>query len=126
MRVNMPGVVAEVTFELSRYEKALRENDVRSLNAFYWKDPLVARYTMAGSQYGHEEIVRARLARPAFELERTIVRTQVTTFGRNFAAVHIEFKRRKSGRIGRQTQAWVRFRGRWRIVSGHVSYPSDV
>lgn len=126
MRVNMPGVVEEVSFELARYEKALRENDVRTLNAFYWKNPLVARYTMSASQYGHAQIVASRLARPAFELERTIVNTLVTTFGRNFATVHIEFKRRKSGRIGRQSQAWVRFRGRWRIVSGHVSYPSDV
>lgn len=126
MRVNMPGVVEEISFELARYEKALRENDVRTLNSFYWKAPLVTRYSMTANQYGHDEIAAARLARPAFELERTIVKTLVTTFGRNFATVHIEFKRRKSGRTGRQSQAWVRFRGRWRIVSGHVSYPADV
>jgi hypothetical protein len=126
MRVNMPGVLEEVSFELARYEKALRENDVKTLNAFYWKDKLVARYSMSGSQYGHEQISAVRLAKPAFELERIVDRTLVTTFGRNFATVHIEFRRRKSGRTGRQSQTWVRLRGRWRIVSGHVSYPTEV
>lgn len=122
----MPGVLEEVAFELARYEKALRENDVKTLNSFYWKDPLVTRYSMSASQYGHAQISAARLAKPAFELERIVDRTLVTTFGRNFATVHIEFRRRKSGRTGRQSQTWVRLQRRWRIVSGHVSYPTEV
>ena len=122
----MPGVVEEIAFEVDRYEKALRENDVKTLNLFYWKDGQVTRFSMSANQYGHHAIAAARLARPAYELERTIVKKQITTFGRKFATVHIEFKRLKSGRIGRQSQTWVRFRNRWRIVSGHVSYPTDV
>ena len=53
---------------------------------------------------------------------RTLSRTVITTFGRDFAMASTLFYRgTASGKVGRQTQTWVRFDDGWRIVAGHVS-----
>jgi hypothetical protein len=46
----------------------------------------------------------------------------ITTFGRDVATAHTEFRRDESGRGGRQSQTWVRTPEGWRVVSAHVSY----
>jgi hypothetical protein len=44
----------------------------------------------------------------------------VTSYGQDYATTNIEFTRQ--GRLGRQSQAWVRMPEGWRIVAAHVSY----
>ena len=44
MEIDLPEVVAEVTAEFERYEKALVSNDVATLDAIFRKDPRTIRY----------------------------------------------------------------------------------
>jgi len=43
----------------------------------------------------------------------------ITTHGRDFATASTTFSR--GGRIGRQSQTWVRRPEGWRVVAAHVS-----
>ena len=52
---------------------------------------------------------------------RTRLRTEITTFGADFAVAHVEFRRDDSGKIGRQSQTWIRTEDGWKIASAHVS-----
>ena len=55
-------------------------------------------------------------------LGRKLSRTVITTFGREFAVASTLYERPSApGRIGRQTQTWVKFPEGWRVVVGHVS-----
>jgi hypothetical protein len=46
----------------------------------------------------------------------------ITTYGRDFAMACTMFHRATApGKVGRQTQTWVRFDDGWHIVAGHVS-----
>ena len=54
-------------------------------------------------------------------LERTLINTVITTYGRNFATANTEFQRQGSNRTGRQSQTWMLTENGWRIVSAHVS-----
>jgi hypothetical protein len=118
--INLPEVVAEVTAAFARYEQALMENDVASLNAFFWDSPHTLRYGVAENLYGYEAIrtFRSATSRPP---ARTTKNTFITTFGRDFATANTEFYRENSTRRGRQSQTWIRRPEGWRIVSAHVS-----
>ena len=122
MDLNIPEVVAEVTAAFTRYEVALVANDVPALDSFFWNDPRVIRYSLFDNGYGFEAIMKARRARPNVDLRRQLMRTVVTTFGRDFATANTEFKREESGREGRQSQTWVRTAEGWKVVSAHVSW----
>jgi hypothetical protein len=60
-----------------------------------------------------------RLARPSAGLARTVLRTEITTFGTDWAVAHREYTRQ--GQPGRQSQTWVRTPDGWKVVSAHVS-----
>lgn len=122
MDLNIPEVVAEVTAAFNRYEAALITNDVPVLDSLFWNDPRVIRYSLSDNGYGFEAIMKARRARNNVDLRRRLMRTVVTTFGRDFATVNTEFKREDSGREGRQSQTWVRTAEGWKVVSAHVSW----
>ena len=122
MDLNIPEVVAEVSAAFNRYEAALTTNDVPALDSFFWNDPRVIRYSLFDNGYGFEAIMKARRARNNVDLRRRLMRTVVTTFGRDFATVNTEFKREDSGREGRQSQTWVRTPEGWKVVSAHVSW----
>jgi hypothetical protein len=124
MDINIPGVVAEVHAIFERYEKALVGNDVASLNALFWKDARVLRYGIAESLYGHDAIANFRAGRPTIDLDRDLFNTVITTFGRDFATANTEYRRKATGKLGRQSQTWVRFAEGWRIVAAHVSFPA--
>lgn len=124
MHINLPEVVAEVSAEFARYERALAANDVEALDEFFWRDPRVLRYSIAATQHGHAEIAASRRSRGTGDIARTLFATVITTFGRDFATADTEFRRAESGRVGRQSQTWVRFAHGWRIVAAHVSYPA--
>lgn len=122
MDLNLPEVVAEVGAAFNRYEAALTTNDVPALDSFFWNDPRVIRFSLSDNGYGFEAIMKARRARNNVDLRRRLMRTVVTTFGRDFATVNTEFKREDSGREGRQSQTWVRTAEGWKVVSAHVSW----
>jgi hypothetical protein len=120
--INIPEVVAEVEAAFATYEKALVGNDVPVLEALFRDDPLTIRYGVAENLYGMDEIRAFRRARSPVGVARTIERTVITTYGREFATANTLFRREAAtGRIGRQSQTWVRFPEGWRVVSAHVS-----
>ena len=122
MDIDLPDVVAEVTEAFARYEAALVANDVEVLDALFRDDPRTIRYGAAENLYGYAEIKAFRAARSPAGLARTLEKTVITTFGRDFAVASTLFRRATApGRIGRQTQTWVRFPEGWRVVAGHVS-----
>ena len=122
MEVNIPSVVAEVSDEFARYEKALVTNDVQALDHFFLDRPEVIRYGGGENLYGYAEIQ----ARPADGLERDLERLVITTYGEDFAIASTMFRRPgMNGKVGRQMQTWVRMPQGWRIVAAHVSVIAD-
>jgi hypothetical protein len=117
--INIPEVVAEVTAVFARYEQAVVGNDVAVLDELFWRSPHTIRYGATELLYGYEEIAKFRAARSPAGLARTVQRTVITTFGRDFATASIHFER--GGRIGRQMQTWARMPEGWRVVAAHVS-----
>jgi hypothetical protein len=114
--------VAEVTAVFERYERALVTNDVKVVDELFHDDPRTIRYGAAEILYGFKEIAAFRAARPSAGLARTLSRTVITTYGRDFAVASTLYDRPSfPGKIGRQQQTWVRFPQGWRVVAAHVS-----
>lgn len=122
LEINIPDVVAEVTQAFNRYEAALGANDIPVLEQSFWDDPRVLRYALHDNGYGPAAIAQSRRTRGTVDLRRTLMRTVITTFGRDFATANTEFRREQSGREGRQSQTWVRTDKGWKVVSAHVSW----
>ena len=122
MDINIPEVVAEVTEQFMRYEQALITNDVEVLDELFWDSPHTLRYGVTENLHGYDEIKAFRAGRPAAGLNRRLLRTVITTYGRDFATANTTFQREGSETTGRQSQTWMRVPGRgWRVVSAHVS-----
>ncbi len=122
MDVDLPEVVAEVQAAFERYEKALMTNDVAVLDSTFREDRRTIRYGGAEILYGHEEIAAFRAARSPVGLARTISKTVISTYGRDFAVASTLFHRvTLPGKVGRQMQTWLRFDEGWRVVAAHVS-----
>lgn len=119
--INLPEVVAEVTAAFMRYEAALTSNDVAVLDELFWNNPNTLRYGVGENLVGYEAIREFRLARPAKGLERDLINTVITTYGRDYATANTEFTRKGETRIGRQSHTWLRLPQGWRIVAAHVS-----
>lgn len=121
MEINLPEVVAEVTAVCQRYEQALVTNDVAVLDALFWDSPHTLRYGVGENLYGYAAIAAFRAARSAQGLARELLKTVITTYGRDFATANVEFRRAGSERTGRQSQTWLRTEHGWRVVAAHVS-----
>jgi hypothetical protein len=121
LAINLPDVLAEVTAQFQRYEKALTGNDVAVLDELFWNSPLTLRYGATENLYGYDAIRAFRAGRPAQGLERTLLKTVITTYGQDMATANVEFQRTGSARPGRQSQTWLRTPEGWRVVSAHVS-----
>ncbi|NML42662.1 oxalurate catabolism protein HpxZ [Ramlibacter sp. G-1-2-2] len=121
MDINLPEVLAEVRAQFERYERALTSNDVAVLDELFWNSPHTLRYGAGENLYGWDAIAAFRAARPAQGLGRELLKTVITTYGRDFATADTEFRRSGSARTGRQSQAWVRMPEGWRVVAAHVS-----
>ena len=120
--VNDPAVLAEVTAQFAAYEQALVTNDVVALDAFFVQSEQVIRYGATENLYGYDEIKAFRAARPAAGLARNLEKTQITTYGRDFAVASTLFYRSNApDKVGRQMQSWVRFPDGWKVVAAHVS-----
>lgn len=122
MLIDDPDVKAEVEAAFALYERALVSNDVGTLMELFLDDPRTLRYGAGENLYGYQEISSFRAARSPLNLARTLERTVITTFGKDFATASTLFRRATApGKIGRQTQTWVRLPVGWRIVAAHVS-----
>jgi hypothetical protein len=119
--INLPDVLAEVQAQFERYETALTTNDVAVLDELFWNSPLTLRYGATENLYGFEAIRAFRAARPATGLARQLLKTVITTYGRDMATAHVEFLRSGAARPGRQSQTWLRTPDGWRVVAAHVS-----
>ena len=123
MEIDLPEVVAEVRAAFDRYETALVTNDVATLDAMFRNDARTIRYGSFENLYGYAEIAAFRGARSPAGLARTLSKTVITTYGRDFAVASTLFHRPSmAGKMGRQMQTWVRFPEGWRVVAAHVSY----
>ena len=110
-----------MTAAFEAYERALMDNDLDALNAFFWQSPLVVRFGPGQNLYGIDAIAAFRAARVGGSPKRALRETRITTFGTEFAIANTEFQRDGNTRPGRQSRTWVRFAEGWRIVSAHVS-----
>lgn len=121
MIVDDLSILAEVTAAVDAYETALMANDVEALDGFFRDAPQTVRYGVAENLYGFEAIAAFRIGRTGGSPPRSRLRTEITTFGRDFAIANVEFLREGAKRSGRQSQTWVRTETGWKIVSAHVS-----
>jgi hypothetical protein len=122
MQIDIPEVKAEVEAAFAEYERALTTNDVETLDRLFLNSPHTIRYGAAENLYGYGEIAAFRAGRAAVGLERTLERTAIVTYGRDMATAWTLFRRPSmQGRIGRQSQVWMRTPDGWRVVAAHVS-----
>lgn len=122
VEIDIPEVKAEVEEAFARYEAALVGNDVATLEALFHDDGRTIRYGGGENLYGMEAIRAFRRARSPAGLARTLAKTVITTFGRDFAVASTLFQRENApGLVGRQQQSWVRLPEGWRVVAAHVS-----
>lgn len=125
MQINDPEVVAEVSAIFRAYEKALADNDVDALTGFFWDSPQALRFGVAEELYGAEQISEFRRTRKINFTDRTAIRDEIVTIGKDLALATLEFGVTVMGqrKHGRQSQVWVRFPDvGWRVVSAHVSH----
>jgi len=122
MDVDLPEVLAEVTEQFARYEKALVSNDVAVLDELFRDDARTLRYGIGENLYGYDAITAFRAARSPAGLMRKTAQTVIASYGRDTAVASTLFYRDSApGRVGRQMQTWVRFAEGWKIVAAHVS-----
>ena len=122
MEIDKPEIVAEVKAAFDRYEKALVSNDIEILDGIFHDDPRTIRYGAGENLYGYSGIKSFRAARPPAGLARTLSRTIITTYGRDFAVASTLFHRSTmQEKVGRQMQTWIRFEDGWNVVAAHVS-----
>jgi len=124
LEINIPEVLADLVAAFESYECALLNNDIVGLNALFWDSPLTLRYGTGVSeiQYGHGEIAAFRIHRGAVDQRRVLRNSRITTFGRDFGVANTEFIPAGSGKIGRQSQTWIRTANGWKIIAAHVSF----
>jgi len=120
LEIDLPDVVAEVRAAFDRYEAAIQANDPQGLADAFWNDPRTLRYGIGENLYGWDEITRYRQAAAGARLARTLEKTVITTYGRDMATANTLFHR--DGKLGRQSQTWMRTDEGWRVVAAHVSF----
>lgn len=123
MTINDPETVAELAAVYPKYETALMNNDIETMQSLFWTSPHVVRFGATENLHGIDEIAAFRASRSPANLARRITRLEITTFGKDFGCVHLEFERDKNGGVvlGRQSQTWMRLPEGWRVVAAHVS-----
>ncbi len=121
LAINVPEVLAEVTAAFARYEDALVNNKVEVLDELFWNSPHTLRYGATENLYGYAAIQNFRAGRVAQGLQRSLIKTVITTYGPDMATANVEFQRTGSTSTGRQSQTWMRTPEGWRVVAAHVS-----
>lgn len=121
MRIDDPTVIAEARAVFDRYEAALMANRTEELDAIFWADPRTVRFGITEILYGHDAIRAFRASVKAYA-QRVQKRVQITAFGADVVATHLEYERVGTGLVGRETKIMARIPGEgWRVVSAHVS-----
>jgi len=122
MAVDLPDVVAEVKTAYDRYNEAVNSGNIATLNSTFRNDPRTIRYGQAENLYGYKEIEGFRAAARPLDPPRTLSKTVITTYGRDYAvASTLTYRANQPGKVGRQMQTWVRFPDGWHVVAAHVS-----
>ncbi|MCK5749445.1 oxalurate catabolism protein HpxZ [Oricola sp.] len=119
--LNLPDPLGELTAACDLYETALMENDLERLDALFLESPVTLRYGVGENLYGIEAIRDFRKGRTGGSPQRDVLRREIVTFGEDIGVCNLEFRRRGGGRIGRQSQTWMKTDEGWRVVSAHVS-----
>src|SRR6202012_913251 len=78
MDIDLPDVLAEVTAQFQRYEKALVTNDVAVLDELFHKDARTLRYGIGENLYGSSWTACFRGARWPIGWGRPTARTLIT------------------------------------------------
>lgn len=124
LEIDNPDTLAEVTAVFHSYEAALLRHDADALDAMFLPSDRTVRYGVAEVQYGIEEVRRFRATQAPFQ--RSLSRTVITTFGADLAMASTLFHRPdQPGRIGRQTQTWIKTEQGWQVAAAHVSMMED-
>jgi 1-carboxybiuret hydrolase subunit AtzH-like protein len=122
VEIDAPDVVAEVKAAYDRYNNAVNSGTTAVLNDTFWNDARTIRYGQAENLYGYKEIEGFRANARPLNPPRTLSRTVITTYGRDFAvASTLTYRANQPGKVGRQMQSWVRFPDGWHVVAAHVS-----
>jgi len=119
--INIPEIHAEVSAAFYRYEQALVANDVAVLDELFHDNEHTLRFGVTENLFSYAEIAEFRASRPSQGLVRTLIRTVITTYGRDFGVANTSFRREGADRVGRQSHTWLRTPDGWRIVAAHVS-----
>lgn len=126
VEIDIPEVKAELEAAFAEYERALTSNDVAALDALFFAAPTTIRYGGTENLYGYAEIAAFRAGRSPAGLARTLERTVITSYGRDFGVASTLFRRDSApGKVGRQMQSWLRTESGWRVVAAHVSIIPD-
>jgi len=125
MLINDPQTLDELTFAFLRYERALTSNDIAVLDELFWDSNLTIRYGATENLYGFQEIKEFRNNRSPKNLEREITKQVIITYGYEYGTANIEYKNIATGKLGRQSQTWLKTPQGWRVVSAHVSWLSS-
>ena len=80
MELDLPDVLAEVTAQFERYEKALVSNDVAVLDELFRDDSRTLRYGIAENLYGYGAISGFRAARSPVGLMRKTDKTVISSW----------------------------------------------
>jgi hypothetical protein len=122
MAIDLPEIVAEVRAAYDRYNDAVNAGNIAILNSTFRDDPRTIRYGQAENLYGYKEIEGFRAAARPLDPPRTLSKTVITTYGRDYAvASTLTYRANQPGKVGRQMQTWVRFPDGWHVVAAHVS-----
>ena len=122
MIINQKETLEELSQVFAEYETALVNNDIATLDRLFWNNPLTVRYGAGENLYGYQDIQAFRNARSTKGLNRAITQQVITTYGDSMGCTHIEYTNLSSGRLGRQTQTWMKQQDQWVVVSAHVSW----
>lgn len=68
---------------------------METLQAAYWNNPLEISYGAGENLFGRAEIDAFRAARLPQGLDRELIRTEITTFGRDRATANTVFRRKE-------------------------------
>src|SRR5258707_12447018 len=85
LEIDLPQVVAEVRAAYDRYNNAVNSGNIAILNSTFRDDPRTIRYGQAENLYGYKEIEGFRAAARPLDPPRTLSKTVITTYGRDFA-----------------------------------------
>lgn len=122
LAIDLPEIVAEVKAAYDRYNDAVNTGNIAVMNSTFRNDPRTLRYGQAENLYGYKEIEGFRAAAQPLNPPRTLAKTVITTYGRDYAvASTLTYRANLPGKVGRQMQTWVRFPDGWHVVAAHVS-----